>query len=207
MKDQILYESSGLYGRSFLRRYHAKRPHERTQISLPRNRFAEGLTVLDNQIAMLTWRAEELLIYDALTLKQVAKKKYQGEGWGLTHNAEHFIMSNGSSLLTFRNKDTFNVEREIHVHNQWRKYHRLNELEFADGHIWANVWQSPFILKIAPETGKVIGIVDLSDLVAENSVVKGHTVLNGIAYDSERKAFWITGKNWPKRYLIQMLEH
>ena len=201
--DGLLYESSGLYGRSFIASYHAKNNTPSNSLPLPKSIFAEGLTVIDDIVYVLTWKEQRLLRFEAKSLRPLTPLSYQEEGWGLTHNQQHFIMSDGSANLYFRNRETFAVEKTLEIKNSWRKYNNLNELEYAEGFIYANIWQSPYILKISAKDGTVIGIANLSELVKANSKIANHTVLNGIAFVPEKKAFWVTGKLWDKRYLIE----
>lgn len=198
-----LYESSGLYGKSFIRRYDAQTQEIKNELALPAHYFAEGLTLFDQQLIVLTWKAGRALVYDPHSFAFKGQRSYAGDGWGLTHNGSELITSDGSATLYFRDATTFTVKRTLQVRNKWRKYRHLNELEYAASYIWANVWQSPLILKIAPHTGEVVALANLRDLVRQNSARPGHSVLNGIAYDAERDAFWITGKLWPRRYLVR----
>ncbi|VUD68924.1 hypothetical protein TDB9533_04284 [Thalassocella blandensis] len=202
-KGDTLYESSGLYGHSFLSVYTAKNNTPLQTLPLPKAVFAEGLTLVDDILYVLTWREKALLRFQVDNLQPLSPIAYQEQGWGLTHNKSHFIMSDGSATLYFRNLKTFAIEKKIVIKNSWRKFNNLNELEYVDGYIYSNIWQSPYILKIDADSGAVVGIADFSELVKQNSKVKNHTVLNGIAYNAEQKAFWITGKLWNKRYLIR----
>ena len=195
--------SSGLYGQSYIVRYDKQSGEQRALRRLPAHYFAEGLTIVDDTLYLLTWQAQTLLTFDANSLAPKGTRSYSGQGWGLTDDGRHFIMSDGSYTLYFRTFDRFAIHRKIDVHNKWRKYRKLNELEWAKGHIWANIWQSPLILQISPGNGAVVGVADLSDLVRKNSRIPSDTVLNGIAYDAERDAFWLTGKLWPRRYLVR----
>lgn len=197
-----VYESSGLYGKSFIRRYDNQSQKIEKQRKLPNKFFAEGLTLLNKQLFLLTWKAGMALVLDPKTLQPLKKFTYSGEGWGLTHSSNELIMSDGSDRLTFRDPSTFKKTNSILVHSKRKRYKHLNELEYAESAIWANVWQSNFILKISPRDGSVIGIADLSKLTVKNNQIKSESVLNGIAYDHEKKAFWITGKYWPTRYLV-----
>ncbi|PCK09709.1 MAG: glutaminyl-peptide cyclotransferase [Alteromonadaceae bacterium] len=203
--DGNLYESSGLYGRSRLRVYNAKSNALVKQQGLSRRIFAEGLTKIDNELYLLTWKASKLMVFNANDLQFKRSMPYQGEGWGLTNNGKHFIMSNGSAQIFFRDLKSFEIIKKITVKNRWRAYNKLNELEYAQGHIWANVWQSPFILKIAPDSGQIVGIADMSELIKrhQRSGQSQEKVLNGIAYDPSKEAFWVTGKLWSKRYLVR----
>ncbi len=198
-----LYESSGLYGKSFLVRYDADSNAIEKKTPISPRYFAEGLTLFNNELFLLTWRSKTLLVYDPENFRQKRKLGYAGEGWGLTHNADQLIMSNGTDTISFRDPITFKTQREVRVHNRWRKFHKINELEYANSSIWANVWQATYILEISPEDGRVKGIASLNEIVAENTPSAHRNVLNGIAYDEEKKAFWITGKFWKKRYLVR----
>lgn len=198
-----VYESSGLYRKSFIRRYDNQTQKIEKQRKLPNHLFAEGLTLFNKQLFLLTWKSGMALVLDPKTLQPLKKFTYSGEGWGLTHSASELIMSDGSDTLTFRNPSTFKKNKSISVHSQWKRYKNLNELDYAESAIWANVWQSNLILKISPEDGSVLGIADLSKLANKHNRIKHESVLNGIAYDQEKKAFWITGKYWASRYLVR----
>jgi len=173
LNNRVMFESSGLY-----------------------------LTLFADELFVLTWKENTLLVFDPQDLHLKRELKYEGEGWGLASNASQLIMSNGSDTITFRNPETFKVEREIQVRSQQHSVRRINELEFAQGFIWANVWGSPVIIKINPSTGNVESFFDFSELVLLHSEGTDNRVLNGIAYDPLKKAYWITGKLWPKRYLV-----
>ncbi|MFL0809775.1 MAG: glutaminyl-peptide cyclotransferase [Agarilytica sp.] len=205
--DDTFYYSSGLYGRSFLKKETPEQPERGKTFPLPKHIFAEGSTLLNGQLFLITWREGLALMLDRETLQPKKQMRYQGEGWGLTHNGKDLIMSNGSSDITFRNPDDFKPLRKISVHNAWRKYKNINELEYAEGAIWANVWQSALVLKISPKDGRVLAIVNLDTLVKKHSSSPQRNVLNGIAYDEQRKAFWVTGKNWPRRYLVRFKQN
>jgi glutamine cyclotransferase len=202
LKGKVKTESSGLYGKSFVVQYNADTGAVQRRLSLPREYFAEGITEFNGLFFLLTWKAGLALILDQ-NLQQVASQPYQGEGWGITHNGQYLIMSNGTDTLSMRRAADFSVMDTLQVKDGDRPVHNINELEFAEELIWANVWQEPVILAIDPETGTVKGTADLSELVRPNNSHPGESVLNGIAYDPEQRAFWITGKWWPKRYLVR----
>ena len=203
LRDGKIYESSGLYKQSFLRIYDAQTGRIKAQRRLPRSIFAEGLEEYNDLLYLLTWKEKTLYILNKDTLKTLLTLPYRGEGWGLTHDGKDFIMSDGSNQLKFRDSQTFQTKRILPLSN-YPGIPRLNELEYAKGFIWANVWQYDVILKISPEDGKVVGVLDLSELSKINNIDPGRTVLNGIAYDEKQDAFWVTGKNWPNRYLIKV---
>ncbi len=203
-QDDFFYESSGLYGRSFLQRYNDK---STKTIYLPKKYFVEGLTLFNQQLYLLTWKAEKLLLLDPTTLSIIGEKTYKGEGWGLTHNNTELIMSNGTDQLTFRDPNNFSIIRTLNVqldkHFSPNKL-QLNELEYVNGIIWANNWTSDRLYGIDSHTGCVIGLLDLTDLRQQSVKPNNKNVLNGIAYDSKHKGLWVTGKYWPTRYLITL---
>lgn len=204
-QGDILTETSGLYGKSFIAQYHADTGEVLRHMLLPKDIFAEGVTGLGDALYMLTWKAGKMFVLDPQTLVTRQTVSYQGEGWGLTHNGRSLIMSDGSDMLHFRDPETFEVERTLTVHSSGRSWSRLNELVYAQGLIWANVWQSSYILAIDPDSGEVKGVANFAELEAENSTRPGHTVLNGIAFDEATKTYWVTGKLWPKRYRVEFI--
>lgn len=206
VNDGTLYESSGLYQRSFIRAYDLEANRVRAKTQLPKTIFAEGLTKFGDTLFLLSWKAGTLFKYNPVSLAPEGKLRYDGEGWGLTHDGQYLIMSNGSENLLWRKPSDFSIVKQKRVHYRQRPVKNLNELEYAQDFIWANVWLTSAIIKISPDTGEVVGIADLSKLSAENSTIPQRTVLNGIAYDSANDAFWVTGKHWPKRYLIRFHE-
>ena len=198
-------ESSGLYGRSWLAEYTDPGSNPLRRKWLAPNRFAEGLAVLDGRIYLLTYRAGELQVYDRKTFRQEQGFTYGGEGWGLTTDGKQLIMSNGSDQLTFRNPDDFSITRAVRVHGGGEQWTRLNELEFAHGLIWANIWQDPRVIAIDPQSGQVKGILNLETLKQESLGARQDVdaVANGIAWDQARNGLWVTGKYWPALYLIR----
>ena len=199
-----IVESSGLYGKSFVTRYRADTGEVSMSKRLPHHVFAEGLTIFDKQLFILTWKEGQVFVFDAETFAYQRLMSYQGEGWGITHNGTHLITSNGSNTLSFRSPENFISQRTVHVHDSSKSYQQINELEYAENWIWANMWRKNQILAINSETGKVEGLLDLSALSKANVHQPGTSVLNGIAFDKKSKAFWVTGKLWPNRYLIKI---
>ncbi|MBB3060861.1 glutaminyl-peptide cyclotransferase [Microbulbifer rhizosphaerae] len=195
------WESSGLYRRSWLAEYTDPGGNPLRRKWLAENRFAEGLAVHGDKLYLLTYRAGELQVYRRKDLAPVNKLGYSGEGWGLASDGEQLIMSDGSDELTFRNPDTFEVERRLKVHGGGEEWTRLNELEYVRGLIWANIWQDSRIIAIDPASGEVRGLVDLRSLAPESR--HPDVVANGIAWDEKRNGLWVTGKYWPKLYLIR----
>lgn len=214
LSGEHFYESSGRYDKSLLVSYPLREPEGTwAKISAPFSQkksladkyFAEGLTLHNNKLYLLTWREKTLLVFDTPSLQQVSSISYSGEGWGLTSNGRQLIRSDGSDRLFFHNAETFAVEKALHVQLHNNPVGNLNELEYSEEFIWANVWQDNRIVKISPDTGEVVGILDLSALAQSLGLSDPESVLNGIAYDKERKAFWVTGKLWPKMFLIKIL--
>ncbi len=201
----VITETSGLYAKSFLVQYNAFSGEILRQTNLPREIFAEGITRFNDQFFMLTWQEQTAFVFNAKTLAFEKTLAYTGEGWGITHNGEYLITSDGSSNLSFRDAADFSVIKTLQVKDAGRSWDKLNELEFAEQRLWANVWQTPFILAINPESGEVEGVVDLAELDRINNHAPSQSVLNGIAYDAERQAYWITGKWWPNRYLVRFI--
>lgn len=204
VQGDYLVESSGGYGKSLLRRYHATTGVIARQTKLPNQVFAEGLAQTGDHLFLLTWRKGTAYQLSADDFSVIARHPYQGEGWGLTYDGRHLVMSNGSDTLVWRDPHDFTPVREARVTGGGRAWHNLNELEYAQGLLWANVWQEDIVLAINPRNGSVLGVLDLSALVEANSTRPHHSVLNGIAYDKTLGAFWITGKLWPRRYLIKV---
>lgn len=213
LENGFFYESSGLYGKSMLVTYPLGEPASTwaklsapftKKYSLPAEFFAEGLTILDNKIYLLTWREGRLLIFDKAGLTHLKTLNYQGEGWGLTHNGKQLIRSDGSNKLYFHNPDDFSTIKTLPIKDGQQAVAQLNELEFVDGFIWANIWHSDQIIKIDPATGSVVGKVDLAEVRKKLNLTNNEQVLNGIAWDKEKNAFWVTGKNWPKMFLIKI---
>lgn len=207
------YESSGLYNQSLLVSYPIAEPASTwAKISapftkkqtLPAHYFAEGLALLGDKLYLLTWQEQTLLIYDKATLNYQKSLSYQGEGWGLTTNGKQLLRSDGSDTLYFHNPNDFAVIKTLKITDEGKPVSQLNELEFAGGFIWANIWHQDRILKIDPATGKALGEIDLSGLKQKLQLNNSEQVLNGIAWDEKRNAFWITGKNWPKMFLLRI---
>lgn len=210
------YESSGLYNQSILVTYPIAEPASTwAKISAPFTKkqtiparfFAEGLTLLNDKLYLLTWQEETLLIYDKATLNYQKSMSYEGEGWGLTTDGKQLIRSDGSATLHFHNADDFAVTKTLNVTDADVAVSQLNELEYAEGFIWANIWYKDLIVKIDPTSGQIIGHIDLSSLKQNLKLTNSEQVLNGIAWDEQQKAFWITGKNWPKMFLIRISEN
>lgn len=200
--DGYLYESTGLYGQSSLRQVHLETGKVLQQYNLASQWFGEGIALADNKLFQLTWHAGTAFVYDhKLQLRQ--QMSYRGEGWGLTQNGRYFIMSNGSDRLSFRDLKTFQEIYQLPVKMQQQPIVRLNELEFIDGQIYANIWHSNRIAIISPKDGQLQAWLDLTGL---STAISHADVLNGIAYDVENKRLFVTGKRWPRVFEIKIVK-
>lgn len=196
-----LYESTGQYGSSTLRRVDPATGTVLFQYDLDPGLFGEGLALVDGRLVMLTWQAGLALVFERQGFVPVDELTYTGEGWGLAWDGSRLVMSDGSSRLAFRDPHTFEVLSTVDVTLDGQPLGHLNELEVVDGRIWANVWQEDRIVRIHPETGKVTAVVDASPL--RRALLRPRVdVLNGIAYDPESKTFWLTGKLWPSIFQV-----
>jgi glutaminyl-peptide cyclotransferase len=201
--DGILYEGTGLNGSSALRKVELATGRVVEQVPLPREYFGEGITLWGSRIVQLTWQTQIGFVYDRRTLKQERTFRYEGEGWGLTHDGRSIIMSDGSASLRFLDPSTFAERSRLLVTDAGVPIKDLNELEIVDGEIYANVWQTHFLARISPSTGRVLGWVNLTGLLTP-AESEGADVLNGIAYDSAGRRLFVTGKLWPKLFEITL---
>ena len=204
--DGYLYEGTGQRGRSTLRKVELETGKVVQQVALDRRLFGEGITVWDERIYQLTWQAGLGLVCDKETFKEAGRFRVRGEGWGLTHDGTHLILSNGSPTLQFIDPKTYRVVRRLNVRDQGNWVRNLNELEYVDGAILANVWTTDRIAWISLVTGNVLGWIDLRGLKPAELRFNNDAVLNGIAYDPESKRLFVTGKNWPKLFEIRIVK-
>lgn len=202
MHDGSLYESTGLYNGSSLRRVELNGVVNSIQ-NLSGEEFGEGLAEADGTLIQLTWKSGVAYLYNATTLEKTGNFSYQGEGWGLCNSVEGLVMSNGSSQLSIRNHTDFTIERVVNVTLNGTSLSELNELECVGDYVWANIWHEDWVAIIDRQTGEVTGVVDCSNLFP-NPPSGG--VLNGIAYDEERQTFWMTGKKWPIMHQVRVVE-
>jgi len=202
--DGHLYVSTGQYGKSRLLRYRMADGTLDAEKKLDNRLFGEGLTVLDDKIYQLTWRSRIALIYNKADLKGLKWFRIAGEGWGMTNDGEHLIYSDGSDQLHFLSPDTLLPSHSISVTENGKPVDRLNELEFVEGEIWANIWMSDTIVMINPQDGTVTGSIDLQGLLPHNERRPNTDVLNGIARDPVDGSIWVTGKYWPWLYQIEI---
>ena len=218
LDDGALYESSGLYRRSFITRTQlppagsakttASPADARRQ--LPERDFGEGLTVWDDRIYVVTWRERRGLVFERTTLAPVSEFEIGGEGWGLTHDETHLILSDGSPVLRFLDRQSFAVAKTLTVRSGGKPLSQLNELEWVgarDGRparLLANVWQTDELVVIDPATGDVTGRIDLGRLYPHGMRSPRADVMNGIAWDSRDDTLLVTGKFWPQLYRLQL---
>ena len=199
----LLFESVGLYGVSGLRVVDPLSGAVLRELALPDRLFGEGLAVSGGELVQLTWREGLALVYRYPTLEQVAVHRYTGEGWGLCRHGDLFVMSDGSSRLTFRHVSTFaRVGFVDVVDGAGRPVSGLNELECARDLVYANQWRTPWIVAVDPQSGLVVEVIDVSSLMPGPGA-SAWGVANGIAYDSAADAFYVTGKGWPVLYRVR----
>jgi glutamine cyclotransferase len=198
----LLYESTGLYGQSSLRVIDAKDGSIKKNIPVA-DIFAEGCTNTDSSLVQLSWQEKAAIVYSFPSLKPIGSFSYKGEGWGLTFGQSSYYMSNGSDTLYIRNKN-FSVTGKVAVSLAGKQLMFLNELEYVNGLVYANVWFNKCIYVIQPRRGLVIQVVDCADLVAANASASDQDVLNGIAYNGDAGTFFITGKNWRFIFEVKM---
>ena len=204
--DGYLYESTGRNGKSSLRMVDLYTGRVLQHYDLSSEYFGEGLTDWSSDLVQLTWKAGQGFIYDRFSFTLKRTFPYSGEGWGLTHDSKHLILSDGSSVLRFLDSQLFAETKRLPVSDEnGRPLKNLNELEYVRGEIYANVWQSDQIVRISPRTGKVLGRIDLTGLMKRSELSDPDAVLNGIAYDSKGDRLFVTGKLWPRLFEIKVV--
>lgn len=200
----LFYESTGTYGESTLREVDMESGRIKRLVKLPSNLFGEGLARWKDRLIQLTWQSFQGRIYDAKTLKFVARFPYHTEGWGLTQDGKHLISSDGSATLYFLDPDSLAPVRSVEVKDRGNAVFYLNELEHINGSIWANIFQSDRIAVIDPASGRVKAWIDCSDLTSRHHSVDMESVLNGIAFDADSGRIYMTGKRWNAVYEIEL---
>ena len=200
----FMYEGTGLYGRSSIRKVELKTGRILQNHNLPERYFGEGLTIHGDRITQLTWRSKVGFEYEKEKFSLVKRFNYETEGWGITYDGKHLIMSDGSDTLYSLDPATHREIKRIKVTYEGQPVPRLNELEYINGEIFANVWLTDYIARISPESGKVIGWIDLRGLSDDFGPRTGDQVLNGIAYDQIGDRLFVTGKLWLKIYEIKL---
>ena len=212
-RDGVLYESTGEYGDSTLRKVDLSSGKVLQKQDVAEDFFAEGMTILNDKIYQITWRERTAFVYD-LNFKLLKEMRYQGDGWGLTNDGTNLIMSDGTHVIRFVNPENFQTVRTVAVFREnGQPLMNLNELEYVKGEIWANIWHSEqpnivgkpnYIARIDPNSGKLLGWIDLSGISPEDVSRDSENTLNGIAYDEASDRIFVTGKNWRKLFEIKV---
>lgn len=200
-----LYEGTGLYGYSSLRQVELTTGEVLKIQNLPENYFGEGITLWQDQLIQLTWQSQKGFVYDLETFTLIEEFTYNTEGWGLTHDQEHLIMSDGSDTLYYLNPLNFQVVDTISVRMGQLPVVNLNELEYINGEIWANIWGSDCVARISPDTGQVLSWVNFENLQPTSTFSNPNAVLNGIAYDTDNQRIFVTGKLWSSLYEVEVI--
>ncbi|HLW52648.1 MAG TPA: glutaminyl-peptide cyclotransferase [Candidatus Angelobacter sp.] len=203
--DGFLYEGTGLNGRSSLRKIRLETGEVVQRIDLSPQYFGEGIAILGDKIVELSWRSQTGFVYRLKDFQLLSQFTYPGEGWGLASNGTDLYMSDGSDEIRVLDGTTFKEKRRLKVHDGATPVAQLNELEFVEGELLANVWQTDRIARISPASGKVTGWIDLSGLLSPMYRRSSDAVLNGIAYDPRGHRLFVTGKLWPKVFEIQLV--
>ena len=202
--DGKMLESTGQEGRSSLRNVELQTGKVLKKVDVPEPYFAEGIALLNNKIYQLTWQHQLGFIYDAQNFQRVGQFNYDGEGWGLTTDGHSLILSDGSNRIRFLDPDSFRVTKTIAVLDGKTPINELNELEYVNGEIYANIWHDDRIAAINPQTGRVNAWIDLTGLLQPGDVQDPEAVLNGIAYDQPSNRLFVTGKLWPRLFEIKI---
>ncbi len=205
LEDGIFYEGTGLRGKSTLYKVDVETGAVIQSINLPNQYFGEGITTFGDYLFQITWQENTGFVYDKNSFELLRTFSYPTEGWGITHDGEKLIMSDGTATLYFWDPETLTEIGRVQVFDENGPVVRLNELEYIDGEVWANVWQTNFIARINPDTGQVVGWIDLTGLLDPAVVTQPVDVLNGIAYDAQTERLFVTGKLWPQVYEIELV--
>ncbi|MBD3274171.1 MAG: glutaminyl-peptide cyclotransferase [Candidatus Marinimicrobia bacterium] len=206
-RDGYLYEGTGQYGESNVRKVELESGTVVKQKDLASNYFGEGITILNQKIYQLTWMSNTGFVYDLASFDNRDTFNYPTEGWGLTDDGESLIMSDGSANLYYLNPDDFSREGQLRVTLEGSPVTRINELEYINGSIYANIYMTDYIYRISPASGRVSGVIDLRGLLDDRVYLanRWEAVLNGIAYDQENDRLFVTGKLWPYLFEIQLI--
>jgi len=204
-EDGFLYEGTGINGQSSLRKVNFTTGQIQKKVDLDEEYFGEGITILDGKIYQLTWQSKIGFIYEKETFNKLGEFNYDTEGWGLTHDGTNLIMCDGTSSIYFIKPDDFSIVKKIDVQSDSGPVKMLNELEYIYGNIFANVWLTDTIVIIDESSGIVVGKIDLTGLLKQSDRTEGTDVLNGIAYDYGSDRLFVTGKNWPKMFEIELI--
>ncbi len=198
------YESTGRYRHSALRRVDPETGEVIMEVELEDRYFGEGLALVDDRLIQLTWHEGTAFVYDRETFDPLDEFSYEGEGWGLTYDGRRLIMTDGSHHLQFRDPDTFSLVDVVPVYLEGRPVRRLNELLYAGGHVYANVFMQDYLVRIDPRSGRVTAVIEAGHLIPREER-QGMDVLNGVAWDPETGEFFLTGKLWPKMFRVRFV--
>jgi glutamine cyclotransferase len=204
-RDGFLFESTGISGRSSLRKVELETGEVVQQRPVDAAHFAEGLVDWKGQLVQLTWQSNVAFVYDLASFAPRRTFNYSGEGWGLTRDEQRLILSDGTDQLRFFDPDTFRETGRVTVTDGQARIRDLNELEYIRGEVYANVWHTDRIARISPETGRVVRWIDLQGLMSSGFRLEFEAVLNGIAHDAERNRLFVTGKLWPRLFEIEII--
>jgi len=204
-RDGFLYEGTGLNGRSQLRKVRLESGEVVQHTDLSREFFGEGIAIVGNKVIQLTWQSHVGFVYSLADFKLLRQFSYPGEGWGLTSNGNEIFMSDGTAEIRVLNATTLKEKRRFTVRDGATSVNQLNELEYVEGELFANIWQTDRIARISPQSGKVLGWIDLTGLLSPVFRRREDAVLNGIAYDAAHKRLFVTGKLWPSIFEIQLV--
>ena len=202
--DGALYESTGLEGRSDIRKVALKSGKVLDRRTIAQPYFGEGIVNWKDRLVSVTWRHRTGFIWNIRDFSPISQFRYEGEGWGLTQDGHSIIMSDGTAQLRFLDPDTLSERRRVTVSFKGKPVERLNELEYVKGEIWANIWYDSRIARIDPHTGDVIDWIDIAPLLMASGATDGESVANGIAYDAKGDRIFVTGKNWAKLFEIRV---
>ena len=204
--EGVLYESTGQVGQSSLRRVDLQTGTVEAQVDIARPIFGEGSVQVGDEIFVLSWQGEIGFIYDAATFEQVDTFSYPGEGWGLTYDGNNLVLSDGTPQIRFIDPQSMILDHVIDVTYNGRPIDRLNELEWINGEIWANIWTTRSIARIDPRSGEVVGIISLDTLIPSEVIGRRDAVANGIALNAQTGQIYVTGKLWPVLYEIRVVD-
>ena len=205
--EGYLFEGTGKKGRSSISKINLDDGAVVLSKDLSQRYFGEGIEIVGDKLFQLTWQSHLVFVYDKNSFESLESHYNATEGWGLAYDGEHLILSDGSATLQFMDPETFAPLNRVEVTLNGNAIHQLNELEYIDGEVWANVWQTDFILRIDPASGEVNSIVDLTGLSERTQLGSNEAVLNGIAWDAEGERLFVTGKHWAHLFEIELLGH
>ncbi len=204
-REGYLFEGTGKNGQSSLSKINLEDGEVLMSKSMSQRYFGEGIEIVDDKIYQLTWQSHLVFVHDKATFESIGSHYNAVEGWGLAYDGSHLILSDGTATLQFMDPETFAPVRKVEVKLAGNAINQLNELEYINGEVWANVWQTDFILRIDPQSGEVNSIVDLTGLSERTQLGSSEAVLNGIAWDAEAERLFVTGKHWAHLFEIELV--